>query len=93
MERIDRQQLDRLVSRINKTLNRPEEPSTKDETGRYRANIGNFHISGAYGGVSLEEICTDSGGVNDVFHCGHISKRELYVRLVAFLDGIETGRK
>jgi len=93
MERITRAQLDYLVSKINKQLNRPEEPYSKDAAGRYKANIGNFHISGAYGGVSLEETCTDGGGVTSTFRCGHVSKRELYTRLVAFLDGIEAGRK
>lgn len=53
------------------------------------ANIGNFHLSGAYGGVSLHEMTTDGGGVvRDVFRCGHVPKRELAGLIDAYMQRI-----
>ena len=66
MERITQKDLERMVLRINRKLNRPEAPYSRDENGRAKANLGNFHISSAYGGVALEEIQTDGGGVRRV---------------------------
>lgn len=94
MERITDKHLQRQIDLINKTLNRPIEPWSRDETtGRSKANVGNFHLSGAYGGVALEETVNESGGVNSVFNCGHVTKRDLYDRMRAYLAGIETAQK
>jgi hypothetical protein len=71
------------------------EPYTKTTSpsghGIYSANIGNYHLSGAYGGFSLHRMDTDGGGVQDVLGCGHISKRDLYDRMHAFIRGISTS--
>jgi hypothetical protein len=56
------------------------------------ANIGNYHINGAYGGVSLHRVCTDGGGIHDVFRCGHVKKKDLYYRMQAFLSGLGVER-
>lgn len=88
--RITDKQLQYLVDEINRATGNPRDPWTAreyPETG-YKANIGNYHLSGAYGGVSLHQICSDGGGVHDTFRCGHIPKRELYERMRAFLDGL-----
>jgi hypothetical protein len=37
-------------------------------------------------------MCNESGGVKNVFSCGHIPKRELYNRIHAFLDGLRYGK-
>lgn len=84
--RITDKDLEAVCLRINRTLNRPETTWTKTETGP-RANIGNFHLSGAYGGVALHCICSDGGGVNDIFG-GHMPKRDLYNRMQAYLKGL-----
>jgi len=89
MERITQKDLERIVLRINRALNRPETPYGKDENGRFKANLGNFHISGAYGGVALEEIQTDGGGARRVSTDGYGTKRQLYTWMTAFLSGIE----
>jgi len=89
MERITQKDLERMVLRINRALNRPETPYGKDENGRFKANLGNFHISGAYGGVALEEIQTNGGGVRRVSTDGYGTKRQLYTWMTAFLSGIE----
>lgn len=67
----------------------------EDENGKgiYKANIGNYHLSGAYGGYSLYRMDNDGGGVQDVLVCGYISKRDLYYRMQAFIRGLSTFTK
>jgi len=92
-QRTTKKDLERIVLRINRALNRPEEPYGKDENGRFKANLGNFHISGAYGGVALEEIQTDGGGVRRVSTDGYNTKRKLFTWCSAFLAGIGSQPK
>ena len=90
--RITEKQLEAVCALINRELNRPMEPWSKS-SNEYKANIGNFHISHAYGGVSLHEMRSEGGGVNDVFSQGHCPKRELFTRMHAFLDGIQLQKE
>lgn len=87
--RITEKQLEAIVQRINQTTKSPMETYTKLKTGKFKAHIGNYHLSYAYGGVSLHRMHNSGGGVEDVFGCGHITKRDLANRMWAFLKGIE----
>jgi hypothetical protein len=88
--RITQRDLEAVVKRINSITNNPESPWTRNkETGLNIASIGCYHLSGAYGGVSLNQMASDGGGVRDVFRCGHITKRDLYERMQAFITGLE----
>jgi hypothetical protein len=78
-----------VVDRINRTFNMPLAPYTKGADGKFTANIGNFHLSQAYGGVCLHRMVGEGGGVTDVLSCGHVPKRELQTAMFAFLRGIE----
>ena len=89
MERITQTQLEAIVERINRATNSPFESWTKDASGKFTANIGNYHLDYAYGGVSLERMVNSGGGVQDVFRCGHVTKRELANRMWAFCEGLE----
>lgn len=91
MTRITRSNLEAIANRLNIMTGNRIEPYTKSEAGQFIANIGNYHLSGAYGGVALHRMITDGGGVSDVFGCGHVTKRDLYNRLHAYLNGIERG--
>lgn len=86
--RITDRDLEKAVARLNAATGSPMEYSAP---GKMPAYIGHYHISGAYGGVSLHRTCTEGGGVNDVFSCGHVTKRDLYVRIHAMLAGIEVA--
>lgn len=88
--RITRKQLDSATEGLNRVTKSPLEPYTRED-GRARANVGNYHISGAYGGYSLHQICNESGGVRDVFNCGHVPARELLPLIWAFRNGFETA--
>ena len=92
MNTITKANLQAVVDRINRLTNSPIEPYTR--TGevpnqRYSANIGNYHLSGAYGGYALHRMETDGGGVRDVLGIGHISKRALYDSMFAFIKGMD----
>lgn len=90
MNRITKQDLQSVVDRINRVTGSPMEPWTRTDT-TFTANIGNYHLSWAYGGVCLERMHNDGGGVSSVIS-GYRSKRELYDRMQAFLSGLETER-
>ncbi len=91
-DRITTRDLEQLCRVINRTANGTiEEPWTRDESGNLRATIGVYVIDGAYGGWELHRISTPGGGVSDVFRCGHVSKRDLYNRMRAFIDGLEAS--
>ena len=91
MERITEKQLQAVVDRINSITNSPNEPYAKVD-GKYVAQIGSYHLSHAYGGVSLERMSNSGGGVTQPFGCGHVSKRDLYNRMQAFLSGLDAGK-
>ena len=91
MNRISTKDLEAVVSRINAATKSPQHPYVKNGD-KYAAQIGCYHLSGAYGGYALHQMVNDGGGVRDVF-CGHIPKRDLYERMHAFLRGIDAIRK
>jgi len=88
MQRVTEKQLESVVHRINIITNSPQTTYTRSITGNYKANIGNYHLDHAYGGVALHRMHSDGGGVEDIFG-GHYSKRELLNRMFAFIKGIE----
>lgn len=85
--RVTLKMLQAKVDYINEETGNPMEAYTRDENG-IRANIGNYHISQAYGGVALAQIATSSGGVSMPTHSGHISKRELALQLDGFIAAL-----
>lgn len=84
--------LETLCRWINERTNSPLEPYTKSEDGRIKANIGNFHLSHAYGGVCLHRMHNESGGVTTPLIHGHVPKRELETAMRAFLSGLEAAQ-
>ncbi len=91
MNRITEKNLQAVVDRINRITESPITPYVRQD-GKCIAQIGNYHLSGAYGGVSLHRMQNQGGGIQDVFGCGHVPKRELYDRLHAFIRGIESTK-
>lgn len=92
--RIKTSDLEALVKRINAETGSPHATySGKSVDGTLKANVGNYHLSGAYGGWALHRIANESGGASDVFNSGHVSKRELYQLMSAYLRGLETKQE
>ena len=92
-DRITEKRLKSLVDYINELTGQPKEAYSKQEDGTYKANVGNYHIDGAYGGVNLHQICTDGGGVTEPLGGGYWTKKELYQKLHAFIRGIGVGKE
>ncbi len=87
--RITEKMLEARVSMLNRITDQPETPWSKTADGP-GSNIGNYHVSHAYGGVCLHQMVNNThGAIRDVFSCGHIPKRELFDRICAMMDGIE----
>jgi hypothetical protein len=87
MQRITEAHLQAKVNRLNKITGSPVEPYTDG-----KANIGNYHLSHAYGGVCLHRMYNDGGAVSSPLSTGHVSKRELAGLLDAFIAGIESTK-
>ena len=90
--RITRANLDARAAMLNSMTKSPAESYSK--TGdKLTANVGNYHISGAYGGYCLHRMANESGGVHDVFNCGHIPARELSALMSAYTAGLYDASK
>ena len=89
MDRIRQSDLEHYAGLINQATNSPMETLTRDDTGKLTANVGNYYISCAYGGVSLYRNVGPSGGSTEMFNSGHVPKRDLYNRMRAYLAGLE----
>ena len=71
------------------TLKRDLEQLTRRINAILEQKTDTYLLSYAYGGVSLHRR-GDGGGITDVFGSGHITKRDLYGRISAFIDGLHT---
>jgi len=88
MNTIKQKDLEVLVNIINIKTGSPLKPY---ENGK--SNVGNYHLSGAYGGWSLIRMLNEGGGVSEVFSSGHVPKRDLYNRMSSFIDGLNIKTK
>lgn len=84
--------LRRQCERLNKLTGQPIEPYIRNDDGRLVAQVGNYHLSQAYGGVALHQMVADNGAIRDVLNTGHCPKREIYYRIVAFIEGMATAK-
>ena len=87
MTRTSKAQLQGLIDRLNLITNSPSEPYTKTDKG-YQANIGNYHLDGAYGGWKLVRMVSPEGGIQCPISMGYESKRDCYRMIAAFIAGI-----
>lgn len=81
--RVTQAQLQAAVDRINRLT---ESPMTPYVDGKIQ--VGNYHLSGAYGGVCLHRMHNEGGGVSSPLSTGHISKRELLNLMHAYIIGL-----
>ena len=91
-QRITRAHLDAKADTINSMTKSPTEPSRMVD-GKWVANVGNYHISGAYGGYCLHRMSNESGGVSDVISCGHIPAKQLAALMSAYTAGLYDAAK
>lgn len=85
MRRIIERDLQGLCDRLNELTSSPSKQWIDGS-----AQIGNFHISSAYGGHALHRMHNTAGGVEDILNAGYRTKRELYEQIHAYIRGIES---
>lgn len=85
--RVNKAMLENMVDRLNEATNNNKSSWTRNEEGKYKANIGNYHLDYAYGQVQLCQMMSEGGGVNVIF--GFTGKKQLFVSIKAYLMGIE----
>lgn len=97
MQRITVKNLETLRDTLNRTAGLPLVPYQLNDDGtlkrdadrRTLPNEGTYVLDWAYGGVQLNRI--DGGGESHVIN-GFGTKRELYEKMHAYLDGFIKGR-
>lgn len=93
MERITIKHLQALVDRMNRVTGSPLAPYVKDESGKYKSQVGNFHISQAYGGYCVHRMGNEAGGITTPIDYGHEPARALYEKMHAWLRGFEAAQR
>jgi hypothetical protein len=88
-QRITLSQLEAVTDILNRMTGNPATPYSKNDAGAWASNLGNFHISRAYGGFALHQMATDGGGIRDVLYTGHIPARQLFDLIHAYRAGLE----
>ena len=89
MRRITKRDLQAGIDRLNRITGNPMTPWTRDEDDKMTANLGNYHLSQAYGGYCVHQMHNPGGGVNAPVTHGHIPARDCYERLHSFINGYE----
>lgn len=94
MERITGKHLQAVVDRINRICGTPPKPYEKGEDGMIKPCANNYHLDFAYGGVMLAKMSSQEGctGITCPLGQAHITKRELYNQLQAFISGLEVQK-
>ena len=88
MSRVTMAMLETLADTINDVTESPLKPWVKDSDDKYKASIGNHHISYAYSGACLHRMSNESGGVSCPIINHHVPKRELWNLMWAYLQGL-----
>lgn len=85
--RTTQKELEGLVSRLNRLTGNAQEPWTQIN-GKLTANIGNYYLEMAYGGVKLVQVVSDGGGIRNITS-GFETKRNCYMQIASYIHGIE----
>ena len=88
-QRITDKDLQAVVNRINGKLKTPTQPYAQNADGSHTAQIGCYHLSWDYDGVCLHQITNLGGGCRTVVCGGHVTKRQLYEMMHAFISGLD----
>ena len=92
MQRITIKFLNAQCARLNRITNSPMESYTRGLDGSFKANVGCYHISQAYGGYALHRMHNEGGGVSEPLSTGHVPARELSGLISAYIAGIDSTK-
>ena len=93
MQRIKESDLKDLIDQLNELTGNPLTYSSHKPDEPFKSNIGHYHLSCAYGGYRLDQLCNEGGGIRVISCNGYSTKRDLYNELQAMLYGIRLGVK
>lgn len=85
---MNKRELEILIKQINEKTGSPQEHYIRDDSGRLRAQVGHYYISGAYGGVELERVVNEGGGCKSISRDGFGTKKQLGTFLLGMLAGL-----
>ena len=88
-ERITKKHLNHQIAYLNEMTGSPVTYSAENGD----ANIGHYHLSGAYGGWELHRNVNEGGGITCPAWQGYVTKREAHTLLNAFIRGVEIGKE
>jgi len=92
-QRITEKMLQARIDYLNRITGSPESPYAPGEDGKMKAQIGNYHLSHAYGGVCVHRMSNEHGGINTPIISYHAPKRECFDALGAYIDGYEACKR
>lgn len=85
--------LESRIAFLNKITNSPWKPyEWCSIAGKHKAQIGNYHLDGAYGGYKLARMCSEGGAITNVLNCGYESKKDLLKLIEAYQRGLEESQ-
>ena len=90
--RTTQKDLDGLINRLNRITNNPATYSDKQADGRFKSNIGHYHLDQAYGGTKLARVVNESGGITCPLSMGYETKKDAYYMIAAYIAGIEAQK-
>ena len=91
--RITNRDLAVLINRLNDITGSPLHPWIKGLDGHNVAQLGNYHLTGAYGGLTLHRMHNAGGGVTTPLGGGIMTKRGMYDALHAYINGFYEGKE
>jgi len=92
MNRITKKMLQARIDTINSILGKPSTPFSLDAEGNRTVNAGVFILTQAYGGYGVGKMCEEGGTWSEIWN-GHISARDAYDRISAFIAGLTFNRE
>ena len=85
MKRITLSDLENRLLNLNQSKGTPSTPHSPSDTmipgAGIKSNVGNYHLSQAYGGFNVYEMANDAGGIKEPAGSGHVTKRECLERI------------
>ena len=90
MYRITQKMLENRVNHLNAITDNPQSSWTLKEGGGCKANVGNYHLDWAYGGVKLVQHMNDGGGITSITP-GFDTKRDLMGLIDAYISGVKVA--
>ena len=89
MNRITNSDIEQAITVLNNRCGFATNPHGINEDGKYMPIPNVYHVSGAYGGVALDQMMPEGSGTRRISCDGFGTKRQLYTFLKGMIAGTE----